>query len=89
MLETINLEDDITTSNKKLIYRLDIMDDYCDRFVTSMPITIPIRKNSSSTITTVGSYKTSTSVGSGDRITNNIYRYINYSIDNLKKYTLG
>ena len=63
------------------------MDNYCDRFVTSMPISIPLRKNPNdqSLESYKNSYKTSTSVGSGSKITDSIYKYISYSIDNIKK----
>ena len=79
-----NIVDD---SKKKIAGRIDIMDNYCDRFVTSMPISIPLRKNPNdqSLESYKNSYKTSTSVGSGSKITDSIYKYISYSIDNIKK----
>lgn len=75
----------VDDSKKKLAGRIDVLDNYYDRFVTSMPMAIPVKKTFS-TSTSIGSYKTSTSVGSGGRITDSIYKYINYSIDNIKKY---
>ncbi|MDD4931740.1 MAG: serine/threonine-protein kinase [Candidatus Colwellbacteria bacterium] len=78
----------VDDTKKKLAGRIDIMDNYCDRFVTSMPIAIPVKKTSTTTSAT-GSYKTSTSVGSGGKITDSIYKYISYSINNFKKYTVG
>lgn len=77
----------IDDSKKKLVCRLDVMDNYYDRFVTSMPIDIPVNKSSSTKI--IGSYRESTSVGSGGKITNSIYKYITTSIGNIRKYTLG
>jgi len=74
----------VDDTKKKLTGRIDVMDNYCDRFVTSMPINIPVKKTTS--LSSTGSYKTSTSVGSGGRITDSIYKYISYSIDNFKKY---
>lgn len=77
----------VDDTKKKLVGRIDVMDNYCDKFVTSMPIAIPVK--TLSTTSKTGSYKSSTSVGSGGKITDSIYRYLSYSIGNIKKYAVG
>jgi hypothetical protein len=85
----------VDDTKKKLAGRIDVVDNYYDRFVTSMPISIPLRKVFHASHT--GGYKTSdrlgssvgSSVGSGGGITDSIYKYISYSIGNIKKYTVG
>lgn len=76
----------IDDTRKKLAGRIDVLDNYCDRFTTSMPIPIPVKTQF---VSSIGSYKNSSSVGSGGKITDSIYKYITVSIDNLKKYTVG
>lgn len=68
-------------SKKKLVGRIDMIDNYCDKFVTSMPILIPNKPNNVQNKI----YKSSSSLGDKSKITDSIYKYINISIDNIKQ----
>jgi serine/threonine protein kinase len=84
------LVDDAT---KKISGRIHVLENYQDRFSSSMPIPIPVKSNTNS----YSSYKTSGSEGSNQwnvgnlihsgKISDSIYKYISLSIDNIKKYT--
>jgi len=72
----------ILENNELIIDKIDIVEDYCDRFITSMPINIPGKQYKTS------SYKTSSySVGTPySNVPKNLYNYISSSIGNLRKY---
>lgn len=81
----------LDTTRKKVSGDVDIIEDYCDRFSSSLPtrsfvplssspISIPTRKNSNGRITKYNTYASGNTGGSGS-FTDSIYKYISGTKD--------
>lgn len=92
-------EDPVTDSiyiedgyKKTVVCRVDIIEDYCDRFSSSVPKSAPITIQNSKNVDNRyrhGSYNKPNSIGSNGSFTDSVYKYITDSLDNFRKLTIG